>query len=472
VEGADVSHEPRFSIIPGWIVTDPRLKGRDLQVLCLLGRHTDKQGWCRRSQVKMAEQLACARSTVQASLDRLSDVGVVEKHQENNPDGRDSAHFYRVIYDREPPHGYAFDAWQDEADEENIPIEAVGEATPPADISAPPAGPVSAPPAGPGSAPINAPHLTPPTETREREARERVPSGSGTVSAHLVNADLIKRVQKFCTGEGYREGPWPKWERSTVGHIAKQFATLSAIEQDAACEWRDSFLAKCRRGGISTPMPVANFFRDKVWEMLGDADKALVRPVAGGAPASANGKVTVPVFGPAYGAARAWSLVSGPVWFELPEDVRERVQATYDVHLRRGPQAAENYLRRLGLSERDGKVTFPDDFEAQERVRRTILEGYPEANRLHDAAKERAHVSVAPVFERLKDMCEPVPVGSAMWDRWFEFHEQSGWPFVPTPSGMKVVWFPKGGPEGLEHFRRAAGAIIEEGEGHEHAAAE
>lgn len=35
-------NDPRFSIIPGWIVTDPRLKGRDLQVLCLLGRHIDK----------------------------------------------------------------------------------------------------------------------------------------------------------------------------------------------------------------------------------------------------------------------------------------------------------------------------------------------------------------------------------------------------------------------------------------------
>ena len=87
----------RFAIIPGWIVTDTRLKGRDLQVLCLLGRHTDKLGWCRRSQVKMAEQLDCARSTVQASLDRLSIIGVVEKHLEVSKDGRDSAHWYRVI---------------------------------------------------------------------------------------------------------------------------------------------------------------------------------------------------------------------------------------------------------------------------------------------------------------------------------------------------------------------------------------
>lgn len=34
----------RYSIIPGMAVTDPNLEGRDLQVLCLLGRHTDRDG--------------------------------------------------------------------------------------------------------------------------------------------------------------------------------------------------------------------------------------------------------------------------------------------------------------------------------------------------------------------------------------------------------------------------------------------
>jgi hypothetical protein len=306
----------------------------------------------------------------------------------------------------------------------------------------------------------------------EREARERVISGSGTAPTGTVNADLIKRVQKFCTGEGYREGAWPKWAKSTIGHIAGRFAGLTAAEQDEACEWRDPFLAKCRREGITTPMPVANYFRDKVWNMLEPSDKASVRPVAGGAPVTGAGKVIVPVFGPVFAAARAWALVSGPAWFDLPEDLRERVQATYEAHIRRGPQAALNYLRRLGLSEENGRLVFPADFERQERARRTILEGYPEVNRLHDAAKDRVHVTVAPVFERLKDLCEPVPIGSPMWERWRDHDEAQGWPFVPTPSGMKVVFFPKGGPDGLDEFRKAASAVMESGEGHVDAAAE
>lgn len=49
---------PRLSIIPARAATDKALKPRDLQVLCVLGRHTDDLGWCRRSQVKMANEMA------------------------------------------------------------------------------------------------------------------------------------------------------------------------------------------------------------------------------------------------------------------------------------------------------------------------------------------------------------------------------------------------------------------------------
>lgn len=285
---------------------------------------------------------------------------------------------------------------------------------------------------------------------REREARERGHAGS------VVNADLIKRVQKFCTGNGYREGEWPKWATSTIGHIAKQFAKLTPEEQDLACEWRDAFLAKCKRSRIATPMAVANYFRDKVWEMLVDADKAAVRPVAGGAPAVSSGKIAVPVFGPAFAAARAWALLQGPIYFEIAEDLREKVKASYEAYARASSTSALSYRQKLGLMLSDGdELIFPDDFEAREWERRRVDEGYPEAMRLHAAAKDRNHVTVEPVFERLKDLCEAVPVGSDMWERWRIYHEEQGWPFVPTPAVMKVVFFPKGGPDGLFAFERA-----------------
>jgi DNA-binding MarR family transcriptional regulator len=71
-----LSH-PRLSIIPAGAVTDRSLEPRDLQVLCLLGRHTDKAGWCSRSQVKMAREIDCSRGSLQNSLERLVEAGWV-----------------------------------------------------------------------------------------------------------------------------------------------------------------------------------------------------------------------------------------------------------------------------------------------------------------------------------------------------------------------------------------------------------
>lgn len=89
----------RFSIIPAAAVTDVRLEPRDLQVLCLLGRHTDNRGWCCRSQVKMARELACGRATVQRSLTRLVEAGYLEHRSIYRDSGADAAHEYRVLLD-------------------------------------------------------------------------------------------------------------------------------------------------------------------------------------------------------------------------------------------------------------------------------------------------------------------------------------------------------------------------------------
>lgn len=94
--------DPRFSIIPAGAVLDARLEPRDLQVLCLFGRHIDRKGWCRRSQVQMAKEIGCARSTVQASIDRLVEAGWLQRRPANDlhtPGVRDSAHEYRVVLD-------------------------------------------------------------------------------------------------------------------------------------------------------------------------------------------------------------------------------------------------------------------------------------------------------------------------------------------------------------------------------------
>lgn len=124
--------EPRFSIIPADAVLDKRIEPRDLQVLCVFGKHTDRRGWCRRSQVTMAREIGCARSTVQASIERLVLAGWLEKRpmtEVHTKGVRGSAHEYRVVLD--------------------VPDSTQDVVFHPADRSAPPAAPVSAPPADP-----------------------------------------------------------------------------------------------------------------------------------------------------------------------------------------------------------------------------------------------------------------------------------------------------------------------------------
>lgn len=98
----------RFSVIPAGAIIDARLTPRALQILCLLGRHTNDQGWCSRSQVKMARELACSRSTVYDALELLVEAQWIEKRANGRggrtPESADhpfAAYSYRVILDRD-----------------------------------------------------------------------------------------------------------------------------------------------------------------------------------------------------------------------------------------------------------------------------------------------------------------------------------------------------------------------------------
>ena len=97
-----MTDDRRYSIIPAGAVADQRLEGRDLQVLCFLGTHTDKRGWCFLRQGEIARQLGTSRSTVQRSLARLIDAGYVTTRDFTGPRPH-ACHAYRVIMDADDP---------------------------------------------------------------------------------------------------------------------------------------------------------------------------------------------------------------------------------------------------------------------------------------------------------------------------------------------------------------------------------
>jgi len=89
---------PRESRIPWQAAVDRRLVGCDLQVLNLLGRSTDAEGWCRRRQSELARELGVIRPTITRALKRLVAAGyVIQEHVFDEATGSQQASWYRIV---------------------------------------------------------------------------------------------------------------------------------------------------------------------------------------------------------------------------------------------------------------------------------------------------------------------------------------------------------------------------------------
>jgi hypothetical protein len=274
---------------------------------------------------------------------------------------------------------------------------------------------------------------------------------------------------------GRHGNPWPLVLNQSKDWSFRQFLALTPEERLLAEERRDAYLAACPkirsgdRKGEPDAVVLGVYLRDKLFK---DVDAIAPRAVQRGV--ADVGTVAMPAFGPVWAGLRALRLLDGVQPFDLPLDLRERVQSMFDVFWRRSPEAGRAFAARRGLDiAGGGLLVFPEDFEQAERQRRAIEEGFPEVIRLHQQAKERAHASVERRYAGLADLCEPVPVDSGLFCRWRDYHERMGWPFIPDPGRMPVVYFPKGGPDELANFERLARGIENEApevQGDEHAA--
>lgn len=415
---------PRLSIIPARAATDRSLKPRDLQVLCVLGRHTDDLGWCRRSQVKMADEMGCARATVYEAIERLVKSGYLERHVQAEASGRDSAHVYRVILDpKHPDPGMVVAPNEDPADK------AAGGGDP-AGIPAPPAGPEPAPPAGPGPAPINDTSQTIPVE-REREARageredpepEAAEHGSEATEPQddPRRAAFEKRVMRFCTGKGFVAGPWPNWDTSSPGWIGQQFAALTPAERAEAERWRDAYLIDIA-ARKQAPVVVGNFLRGRVWtgldeKILERAEKLRQGQLKPEERARPDG--WAPWLGP---AGMAWLVAA----------------------LLRGPADA-------ALAER------PFLTDAQ------LRQAWPDIWNWQALQRQQGGSVFGPRWHGLKPAMEFVPHGTAVMEAWRAAFAARGWRWLAVMDAGNGLWLPADGPDGLGEFERAVVAATDE----------
>lgn len=247
---------PRYSIIPAGAVTDRSLEPRDLQVLCLLGRHTDDMGWCRRSQVKMAAELDCGRATVQRALERLVGAGWVQMKRRDLADDDDTgrhpsaSYAYRVLLDQDEPG-------------RGCPPASTPHPAPDSRCRAPEGVPIDEHPgAHPGRAPgahtyvgtkndpLERPHL-------ERE-RERAREGK---TEH-------ESVARFLTTF---EARWPTAALDDRQRTAYAAAALTAQQREAALGAVAGFLAEQKRRKRDRVPAGWKYLEQRRWELLSAA---------------------------------------------------------------------------------------------------------------------------------------------------------------------------------------------------------
>lgn len=422
---------PRLSIMPGWVFTDDRFKPMDIKILGMLGRHIDKGGWCTRSQVKLAREMGIARSTVQASLTRLCDIGVVQKRQNQTADGRDCSHDWRVLLDVEPEDLKPLNVADDEPENRAAPpCRYTGT---PAAISAPPADPMDRHPLPIlGPAPYkNDPLITTP-QKRERERASADATGNCREGVESEQADeplsaskpdpatapgtaaFRKRVVWFCSGRGFAAGAWPNWdaERSaSIEWVTDRFAELSEQDRQLAEQWRDAYLRDIATRGLN-PQKVGIFVRDRMWEGL-DPElllKAQRAAVQGAKPAE-------------HAKPDGWAVARGPVWSAALHQV-----------LLNGPDHPD-------LAPDSGLWLAGD-----------LRRAWPRLSGLRQMA-DMGRGFVAPQqLHRLKGAMEFVPADCEVWQAWEGEYKARGWPMWPRHDGMKGMYFPKGGPDGLAAF--------------------
>lgn len=247
-------------------------------------------------------------------------------------------------------------------------------------------------------------------EERERERETRVEERASIPGT----AEFRKRLQRFLSGDGFREGEWPKWaSNTTIDYISRNFEALSEEDRKAAEGGRDAFLAKCRREGGKV-MGAGNYFRDRVWEVLSERDRARsaeISAVRSGSPQRPDN--WAPAYGPAHAAMLFRILCGGPD----------------------NPAAAPS-----------GGLWFSSNLRT---AWPTLVGFWQHTDRLGGLAVTDRDLE-------LSRSMRFVPADSESMAAWRSEIKRRGLPDIRVGPTMTGAYFPAGGPEAFEQFEREA----------------
>lgn len=207
---------------------------------------------------------------------------------------------------------------------------------------------------------------------------------------------------------------WPGFAGMPKEPARKAWFALSAEDRAAASIRFPHWLAMLKAQKKSHVPAPSTYFGEKLWQDVPDA--VLEAPKL----------LEAPVFGPVWAAVRMAELL-----LVEPQKPRHISKFIADLIAQGGPAAEREKLNLLREY------------------------GWPKVKHWHQQATDRRGMTVGPRFAAVADLMEPVPVNGELWQVWQAEHEARGWPWIPDPGQMRVVYFPTGGPAGLEAFETA-----------------
>lgn len=240
--------------------------------------------------------------------------------------------------------------------------------------------------------------------------------------------------------------PWPGAKGSSTEWATARFAELTPDERHRAETLRDAYLAACEAERVK-PVALGVYFRDRKFEGL-NPELAKRAAAAAGPP-----KPEAAPFGPVWAALRMRALLAGPECETGTEDPFAASVATHAAMLSVSEATAASWRERNGLTLADGALAFPQGFAEAWRLRQQAAKGWPSVARMDSWAGVGAAMPCGEADLALRELCEPVPIGSQVWREWEGEFAARGWPWLPKCGARPVVYFPKGGPDGLDEFK-------------------
>lgn len=207
---------------------------------------------------------------------------------------------------------------------------------------------------------------------------------------------------------------WPTSIGDSRPDALKAWTGLSADERLLAGSEAERYVAAAKATGRSHICSHAVYLRERRWEGLAPREPDTPQ------------LVEAKPFGKAWMAERLSRLLAGPT---------------------RPTPALTGF--ELALI-RDGKA------DAETRLReKQANSGFPNVALIDERAASARGITVPASMEAAASAFEPVRVGGERWEEWKLDHALRGWPWLPDTGRQEWVYFPAGGPDGLQAFEDA-----------------